>query len=89
MESEAVYGPVAIVSPPGHIDPMWADFAKAALQGLLANSDWVQMKMQISIDECGRDDIDAITARFKQELAEDAVGIADSVVAQLIKDSEP
>ena len=68
----------------GHIDPVRADFAKAALQGLLANKDWVNGKTQAALKEC-KNNIETAAVWLKRELAEDAVEIADAVIEQLRK----
>ena len=66
----------------GHIDPLRAEFAKAALQGLLANQSWVNGKTLAALDEC-KNNIETATIWLKRELAEDAVEIADAVIEQL------
>lgn len=84
MEETPEYGhePTYIVSPPGHIDPLRADMARSALQGLLANGTWVMVKSKNALKECGND-IEAATAWLKRDIAEDAVEFADAVIEQL------
>lgn len=87
MESEAPYGPGQTLPPP-RINPLRLELTNSALQGLLANPKWVDLKMKLAIEQAGGD-TDAAASILKNELAEDAVEIADAVVAMLLKDSEP
>lgn len=79
---EQPYQVSAIVSPPEHVDPLRAEFAKAALQGLLANADWVNDKAALALKEC-QNNPEAAADYLKHELAEDAVEIADEVLKLL------
>lgn len=83
-KTNSTYRTTAIISPPDYMDPVRAEFTKAALQGLLANHVWVEAKTQLALKECGKD-FDSAAAWLKRELAEDAVEIADAVIEQLRK----
>lgn len=79
---EQPYQISAMVSPPGYTDPQRVELVKAALQGLLANSEWVSDKIALALKECCSDPEDS-AAWLKHELAEDAVEIADEVLKLL------
>lgn len=63
-------------------DSMRADFAKAALQGLLGNPYWIEWKIKLA-RENNPDSIETAADWLKREIADDAIEIADEIINRL------
>lgn len=66
---------------------MREQFVKAALQGLLSNSMWVDTKIRIVMREHS-DDLCKAAECLRRELAEDAVEIADATIECLLQPTQ-